>query len=280
MRIAVASGKGGTGKTLIATNLASILAVDGRGVQYVDCDVEEPNGHIFLKPRITRTERVTVSVPEVAKDKCTGCGKCGDACRYSAIVCIKGTTLTFEQLCHSCGACGLVCPADAITEKKKAIGTIEAGSSQNLSFAQGRLDIGDVRSPALIRAVKKQMLSNGTAIIDSPPGTSCAVVETLEEADFVLLVTEPTPFGLHDLQLAVEMVRIMGLSFAVVINRYDIGDDRVARFCAEDSIETIRGLPNDRQIAQAYANGRLVTQTLPEYEKFFTDIIDLLRRQQ
>jgi len=202
MKIAFASGKGGTGKTTVATNLALLISRAGKKVQYVDCDVEEPNGHIFLKPAVEQTQAVTVGVPEVDLDKCTGCGKCGEICQYSAIVAFKKNVLTFEQLCHSCGGCMLVCPAEAIKEKQKEIGFIDRGASNGVGFVQGRLNIGDVRSPALIRYVKQTVVDEGTVIIDAPPGTSCPVIEAVKGVDFVLLVTEPTPFGLNDLNLA------------------------------------------------------------------------------
>src|SRR3989339_674479 len=206
MKITIASGKGGTGKTTIATNLAYTLAQMDRLVQYADCDVEEPNGHIFLKPNIEKTEQVTVSVPDVDLEKCTGCGKCGKLCQYSAIVCLNRTVLTFERLCHSCGGCMIVCPAGAIKEKQQGIGFLEYGKSGSISFIQGRLEIGDVRTPALIKTVKQKLNDSGIVILDAPPGTSCPVVEAVRGSDLILLVTEPTPFGLNDLKLAVEMV--------------------------------------------------------------------------
>jgi len=219
MKIAIASGKGGTGKTTIATNLAYSIAQMGRAVQYLDCDVEEPNGHIFLKPDIEETQNVTIGVPEVDTELCNGCGKCGQLCQYSAIICLKDTVMTFEQLCHSCGGCKLVCPTGAISEKEKPIGFIDLGSADNIKFVQGRLNVGDVRSPALIKKVKERAANDGMVIIDAPPGTSCPVIEAIKGADFCLLVTEPTPFGLNDLRLAVGMVRELNLPFAVIVNR-------------------------------------------------------------
>ena len=251
MKIAVASGKGGTGKTIIATNLVFTIAQMGKQVQYLDCNVEEPNGHIFLKPDIEKTEQATVSVPEVDLTKCTGCGKCGQLCQYSAIVSLKETVLTFEQLCHSCGGCMLVCPEKAITEKQKVIGFIDQGNSGDVNFVQGRLQIGDVRSPALIKQVKQKINGNDVSIIDAPPGTSCPVIEAVKGTDFVLLVTEPTPFGLNDLRLAVGMVRQLKLPFSIVINRSDVGDDRVHRYCQNEGINIMMELPDDRRIAEA-----------------------------
>jgi MinD superfamily P-loop ATPase len=270
MKIAIASGKGGTGKTTIATNLACSIARTGKTVQYLDCDVEEPNGHIFLKPNIDETQNVTIGVPEVDTKKCDGCGKCGQLCQYSAIICLKDTVMTFEQLCHSCGGCMAVCPQEAVKEKQRKIGIAEFGTVDGIFFGAGKLDIGAIQSPALIKHVKRKAINNGTVIIDVPPGTSCPVIEAVKGADFVLLVTEPTPFGLNDLRLAVEMVRELGLAFAVAINRCDMGDDRVVQYCREQGIEVLLEVPNDRLIAEAYSQGLKIVDVLPGYEeKFF-----------
>ena len=274
MKIAIASGKGGTGKTTIATNLACSIARADKEIQYLDCDVEEPNGHIFLKPDIKETQKVTIGVPEVNNDLCDGCGKCGQLCQYSAIICLKDKAMTFEQLCHSCGGCELVCPTGAIKEKQIEIGFVDLGIAGDVKFGQGRLKIGDVRSPALIKKVKKQAANNGTVLIDAPPGTSCPVVEAVKGVDFVLLVTEPTPFGLNDLELAVEMVRELGISFAVVINRCDIGDDRVVRYCQQQDIEVLLEIPNDRLIAEAYSQGIKIIDALPGYEEKFLQLYE------
>jgi MinD superfamily P-loop ATPase len=269
MQIAIASGKGGTGKTTIATSLACSIARMGRIVQYLDCDVEEPNGHIFLKPDIKETHKATIGVPEVDTELCNGCGKCGQLCQYSAIICLKDKPLVFEQLCHSCGGCELVCPTGAIKEKQIEIGVVDLGIASDVKFGQGRLRIGDVRSPALIKKVKENAAKNGTVIIDVPPGTSCPVVEAVKETDFVLLVTEPTPFGLNDLELAVKMVRELEVDFAVAINRSDIGDDRVVGYCQQQGIEILLEIPNDRLIAEAYSKGIKMIDALPAYEEKF-----------
>ena len=269
MKIAIASGKGGTGKTTIATNLACSITQMGKTVQYLDCDVEEPNGHIFLKPDIEKTHSVTIGVPEVDNDLCNGCGKCGQLCQYSAIICLKDTPLVFEQLCHSCGGCMLVCPTDAITETQKPIGFVESGSADSIKFVQGRLNIGDVRSPALINKVKDRAANDGLVIIDAPPGTSCPVIEAIKGADFCLLVTEPTPFGLNDLKLAVGMVRELNLPFAVIVNRSNLGDEQVYHFCDKESIEIILEIPDDRRIAEAYSVGEMIVSVIPEYETEF-----------
>jgi len=269
MKIVIASGKGGTGKTTIATNLAYSIAQMGKAVQYLDCDVEEPNGHIFLKPYIRETNNATIGVPEVDTELCNGCGKCGQLCQYSAIICLKDTPLVFEQLCHSCGGCMLVCPTDAITETQKPIGFVDLGAADSVKFVQGRLNIGDVRSPALIKKVKERAANDGLVIIDAPPGTSCPVIEAIKGTDFCLLVTEPTPFGLNDLKLAVGMVRELNLPFAVIVNRSNLGDEQVYQYCDKESIEVILEIPDDRRIAEAYSTGSMIVEALPEYRNDF-----------
>jgi len=274
MQIAVASGKGGTGKTTIATNLACSIGRMGKDAQYLDCDVEEPNGHIFLKPNIEETQNVTIGVPEVDTEKCDGCGKCGQLCQYSAIICLKDTVMTFEQLCHSCGGCMAICPQAAIKEKQRKIGISEFGKADGVYYGAGKLDIGAIQSPALIKHVRRKAINNGTVIIDVPPGTSCPVIEAVKGADFVLLVTEPTPFGLNDLKLAVGMVRELKLPFAVVINRSGLGDEQVYQYCDKESIEIILEIPDDRRIAEAYSVGEMIVSVMPEYETEFAGLYE------
>jgi len=278
MKITIASGKGGTGKTTIATNLAVSLAQTRQTVQYLDCDAEEPNGHIFLKPQIESSNDVTVGVPEVDMDKCTGCGKCARLCQYSAIICLKDKPLVFEQLCHSCGGCMAICPEGAITEKQRKIGIAEFGKSNGVYFGHGRLDIGTIQTPALIKYVKTRIKDDAINIIDAPPGTSCPVIEAIKGSDFVLLVTEPTPFGLNDLELAVGMVRELKLPFAVAINRCDIGDNAVIQYCKSENIEVIIQIPNDRKIAESYSRGVMIVEAMPDYKQTFLKLYEDINR--
>lgn len=264
MRLVVASGKGGTGKTTVAVNLACVLADNGHTVQYLDCDVEEPNGHIFLKPEITATEPVGIPVPVVDEKTCTGCRKCAEVCQYHAIAVLK-KPLVFAELCHGCGGCALVCPERAIREENRMIGVVETGRADGVAFVQGRLNVGEPTAPPLIHAVKKKAIADGVAIMDAPPGTSCPVVATVRDADYVLLVTEPTPFGLNDLRLAVEMIRQLGVPHGVVINRADSGDQRVRDFCAAETIPILLEIPDDRRVAEAYSRGHMAVRVLPEW---------------
>jgi MinD superfamily P-loop ATPase len=276
MRIAVASGKGGTGKTTVAANLAWVAAERGRSVVYVDCDVEEPNGALFLKPAIGRVEPVPVSVPEVDPAACDGCGECGRICQYSAIVVIRGKALVYPALCHGCGGCRLVCPTGAIHETARVIGRIETGQAGKVRFVQGILAIGEATSPPVIRAAKAAAPPAELLFVDSPPGTSCPVIETVRDADHVLLVAEPTPFGLHDLGLAVAVLRAIHAPFGLVINRAGRGDDAMEAYCAREGIEILARIPDDRRIAEAYSRGEMICEAVPEYRAVFGRILDRL----
>ncbi len=273
MKIAIASGKGGTGKTTVATNLAQVASRNGRSVAYLDCDVEEPNGHIFLKPDISQSRPVGSLVPEVDEAACINCGKCGEICQYSAIVCVGKKVLVYPELCHSCGGCELVCPVDAITEVFRTTGKLETGQAGAIRFAHGLLNVGEVMSPPLIKAVKASAPEADVTIIDSPPGTSCPVIESVRGCDFVVLVTEPTPFGLNDLKLALEMTRAMKLPFGVVVNRADVGDRETSSYCRENDIEILARIPDDRKIAEAYSRGELACDAVPKHESIFTRLL-------
>jgi MinD superfamily P-loop ATPase len=265
--IAIASGKGGTGKTTVAVNMAAVLSRASISVRLMDCDVEEPNAHIFLQPIMTSRESAFVPVPVVDEEKCDGCGRCGEACRFSAIVALGAKAITFPALCHSCGGCIMACPKKAITESSREIGLIEKGMSQGIEFIHGYLKIGEAMSPPLIRAVKKQAACDGVTIIDAPPGTSCPVIQAIRGSDYVILVTEPTPFGLHDLNLAVETVRQLGIPCGVVVNRVGIGDARTHDYCNLRDIRIIGEIPDDRRAAEAYSRGELLIDALPHLKE-------------
>jgi len=276
MKIAIASGKGGTGKTTVATCLSVLLSRAGCHVAYLDCDVEEPNGHIFLKPEITGQERVYLPVPVVDQDKCTLCRKCEEICQYNAIVCMGKKTLVFQELCHACGGCVLVCPANAISEIDREIGLVEDGRAGDVAFAQGKLKIGEALSPPLVKAVKRRALADGISVLDAPPGTTCPVVETVRDADLVILVTEPTPFGLNDLKLAIDMTRQIGIPIAVVINRCDVGDDKTLRYCKQHKIDVLAEIPDDRDVAVAYSTGKLPIDAVKGYSDRLQPLVERL----
>jgi len=271
MILAIASGKGGTGKTTVSVNLAKVL---GSAVRLLDCDVEEPNDHLFLKGSTTKEETVTIPIPQVDESLCDGCGECGSFCEYHAIVSFGTMPLVFPEMCHGCGGCAKVCPKKAIREIDKRIGIVETLQAGNITLIQGRLDVGVAMAPPLIREVKARLQNGLPAILDAPPGTSCPVIATLRGADFVVLVTEPTPFGLHDLKLAVDMVRELGIPFGVVVNRVGIGDDRVHVYCSEENVPVLLEIPDDRRIAEVYSRGKLVVDSLPEYRGLFMNLIE------
>ena len=271
MIISIASGKGGTGKTTISTNLA--LSID-QEVQLLDCDVEEPNCHLFLNPIIEKKEPVIAAVPKIDLEKCTFCKKCMDICRYGAIAVLKKDVLTFENLCHSCGGCFEVCPENAVIEKERSLGDVELGSVNNIPFVQGRLDIGQVMVPPIIKKVRSYTDPDMVTIIDAPPGTSCPVISAMNGADFVLLVTEPTPFGLHDLKLAVETVKILDIPHGLVINRAGLGNDDVKIYAQKENLPILMEIPFDKKIAQIYSKGRMIVDEMPEYKGKFQTLFE------
>jgi len=277
MILAVASGKGGTGKTLVATSLA--LYLEGQmPVQLLDCDVEEPNAHILLRPEIDSSEPVTVPVPVVDEEKCTHCGLCAEACVYNAIAVAGRTVLVFRELCHGCGTCSYVCPEKAISGARREVGVIESGHAGEVRFAHGRLNVGEAMAVPVIRAVEKLADPKATVILDAPPGTSCPVVETVRGSDFCLLVTEPTPFGLSDLTIAVEVAREIGVPFGVVINRDGLGDDGVERYCAQEGIPVLMRIPFDRRIAEAYCRGETLAARVPPWQQSFRELFEAVTR--
>jgi MinD superfamily P-loop ATPase len=271
MTISVASGKGGTGKTLVATSLALSLKDKGR-VQLLDCDVEEPNAHVFLKPSLTKCESVYIPIPKVDEQKCTYCGKCSEVCAYNAIAVMRKTVLVFPELCHGCGACSYLCPERAISEEGKEVGVLELGHADGIRFAHGRLNVGQAMAPPVIKKVKEQIDSQATVIIDVSPGTSCPVVESLRDSDFCLLVTEPTPFGLNDLVLAVEVVKKLGIPCGVVINRAGVGDSKVEEYCLQEGIPVLLTIPLDAEIASYYSRGIPLVEGIPQWRERFQQL--------
>ncbi|HZK25675.1 MAG TPA: ATP-binding protein [Oscillospiraceae bacterium] len=263
MKIAILSGKGGTGKTTVATSLVASLPA----CQYIDCDVEEPNGYIFLNPEVTNTIAVNVRVPKVDQDKCSGCGSCAEACQFNALAVVKDKVLVFPEICHHCGACLLACPEGAISEIDREIGVVEANADN--TFLQGRLNIGEPLSIPVIQQLKKHLHGELPIILDCPPGASCAVVQSIEDCDYCILVAEPTPFGLHDLQIAVRLVKLMQIPCGVVSNKATPGNNTIQDFCAEHELELLMEIPFSREIAAAYSRGILPVTTCPEWQEKF-----------
>ena len=273
MILSIASGKGGTGKTLVATSLALSLKNE-KLVQFLDCDVEEPNAHILLKPSLSHQQVVSIPVPKVDEGKCTYCGKCAQVCAYNAIAVMKEKILIFPELCHGCGACTYLCPEDAISEEGREIGIIELGHSNSLEFIHGKLTIGEAMAPPVIRQVKKHINRERLTIIDVSPGTSCPVVEAVKGSDFCLLVTEPTPFGLNDLALAVDMLSKLNIPCGVVINRDGVGDSKVEEYCHKEGIPILLRIPLDIKIAQLYSRGITLVGGMPQWQEAFLKLFD------
>ena len=270
MIITIASGKGGTGKTTVATNFVRSLQ---EPVLLLDCDVEEPNAHLFLQPVLTASQPVYKLIPEVDAEQCTSCGKCAEICAYNALAVVKEKVLVFPELCHGCGGCALLCPEGAIREVGKEIGIVEHGYAGHVEFAHGKIHVGEAMAGPVIKAVKSQREGHPLVIIDAPPGTSCPVVGTLLGSDFCILVTEPTPFGLHDLRLAVDVVRKLQIPCGVIINRSDIGDNGVETYCQDEKIPILMQIPADRKIAEAYSRGQMIVDVLPEYRAQFQGLL-------
>jgi len=274
MIVSIASGKGGTGKTSIAVN----MAVSIKNAQLLDCDVEEPNAHLLLHPKINREEPVYTLIPSINEKLCNYCGKCADFCQYNAIFVSSEKILLFPELCHSCGRCTLVCPKKAITEKKHRIGTLKLGLSDNAELVYGELEIGEPMAVPIIKEVKKHVKKDKNVILDSPPGASCPMIETVNGSDFCILVTEPTPFGMHDLKIAVQVLEEMKIPFGVIVNRANIGDKKVYEYCNEKKIPILLEIPFDRKIAELYSNGIPFSLEMPEWKEKFQNLFSEVRR--
>ena len=276
MIISVASGKGGTGKTLVATSLALSIK-DRERVQLLDCDVEEPNDHVFLKPVISRREAVCIQIPKVDEKKCTYCGKCAEVCAYNAIAVLPDRVLVFSELCYGCGACSYLCPEKAISEEIRETGVVESGYADGAEFAHGRLSIGEPMPTPVIRRVKELANHDGIVIIDVSPGTSCPVVESIKGSDFCILVTEPTPFGLSDLVLAVETARELKIPCGIVLNRAGVGDNKVEEYCHKENLPILLTIPLDMEIARLYSRGVTLVEGIPQWKESFLSLFERIQ---
>ena len=265
MILSIASGKGGTGKTTIATNIALSIGK----CQFIDCDVEEPNANIFLNSKIKNSEDVNVYFPEIDKDKCDYCGKCSEFCAYNALAVVKSEVLVFPELCHSCGGCELVCPKEAISWNKRAIGKVEHGQTHDIDFYHGLLNVGEMQAIPIIKSLKNKIDVKKNVIIDAPPGTSCPVIESITNSDYCILVTEPTPFGFHDLKLAIEVVRHLNIPFGVIINRDGIGNGIIEDYCKKEKICVLLKVPERKKIAQLYSKGIALVTEVYEWQEMF-----------
>jgi len=272
MKVVVASGKGGTGKTSVAVNLALSVGAD----QVLDCDVEEPNVHIFLKLGEKESHPVELLVPRIIEEKCTHCRKCAEFCQYNALFVAGETAMVFPELCHSCGGCRLVCPEEAIEEVTRMIGKIFKGQADGVELVYGELNIGEPLAVPIISKVKEQAKEEGLVILDAPPGSACPVVESVHGSDFCLLVTEPTPFGLHDLKVATEVVKQLGVPLGVVVNFAGVGDRGVYEFCEEQGIPVLMEIPFDRRIAELYSRGVPFTEEMTEWRERFQALLETM----
>lgn len=270
--IAVASGKGGTGKTTVAVNMALSLG----DVNLIDCDVEEPNVHTLLHPKGLSIEPVKVPMPLIDMDKCTLCAVCANFCEFNAIF-VGKKVLVYPEICHSCGGCSLVCPEGAIEEEPREVGNLHSTKVNGIRLVYGELNVGEPIAIPIIKAVKSKIDRKGITILDAPPGTACPVIETMQDSDFVVLVTEPTPFGLHDLSMTVDVIKELDIPHGIVLNRVGIGDDKVKEFCREKGIPILLEIPFDRKIAELYSNGVPFVQEMPDWRERFRRLFEVIK---
>ncbi len=275
MIVSIASGKGGTGKTTVAVCMALSL----QDAQLLDCDVEEPNAHLLLHPKIKETKPVYVQVPVIDEKKCNYCGECAKFCQFNALFITNQKALFFPELCHGCGGCAIICPRRAIKERKRKLGIIRKGVAGKIELVYGELKVGEPMATPLIAEVKKQAKNTGTVIIDSPPGTSCPVVESVYKSDYCILVTEPTPFGLYDLKIAVEVLERLRIPMGVIVNRAGIGDRKVYEYCKEKRIPILLEIAYDRRIAELYSSGTPFVMKMPEWKQKFQQLFDEIKER-
>lgn len=287
MNIAVLSGKGGTGKTLLSVNMAAA----SKSATYIDCDVEEPNGYLFFKPEEIVEENVSVKIPEVDKELCSGCRKCVDFCKFNALAFIKKAPIVFGDICHSCGGCSLLCPENAITEKDKVIGKIEKGKSKGIDVYTGILNTGEVSGVPIIEKLleeNRKSSSNGEvsnniegnerlSIIDCPPGSACIVMESIKDADFCVLVAEPTAFGAHNLEMVYELVSLFGKPFGVVLNKCLDGENPSEEFCKEKGIKILGRVPFEKELGELNSNAKIAARESERYNKLFKNILETVK---
>lgn len=274
MILSIASGKGGTGKTTVAVNMALSLV----NVQLLDCDVEEPNAHVLLQPKISKSTPIFKQIPQVIEERCTYCKRCSTFCAYNAIFVVAETILVFPELCHSCGGCALVCPETAIIETQSQVGSIKQGTVKGIELVYGELQVGEPLPIPLIKEVRRRINTEKTVLIDAPPGTACPFVASVYPSDYCLLVTEPTPFGLHDVQIAVDVLNTLSIPYGMIINRAGIGDRRVYEYCDEKNIPILLEIPYNRTIAHLYSQGIPFVMNMPEWREQFKRLYHEIKR--
>jgi len=276
MKIAVLSGKGGTGKTLVSVNLAAAA----KEAVYIDCDVEEPNGHLFFKPRDVESEEVTVQIPSVDPSLCQGCRTCVDFCKFNALAYINGELKVFEEICHSCGGCILFCPEKALSGKDKNIGQVKRGVSESVAVSTGILNPGEASGIPIIKELLKDTGGNELIFIDCPPGSACIVMETIMDADYCILVAEPTVFGVHNFGMVYELVQLFGKPHGAVLNKCLEGEENPAEiFCSEKGIDVLAKIPFDNKLGMINSNAGIVVREDKEYRDLFSDLLQRVRRE-